>query len=503
MSKSKVFFILCLCFISGIALHSILSPDKRLLQPFTLYLVFLVLLTVGLITKHGRWVILFFALVILGFFRYTQVLPTINEHNILYYAGQEVTIRGIVVALPRVREKTTAYVIKLKDIQKQSSNIRTALGGKFLISTEHLPAYQYNDLLTIACVPEPLGEYEQYVRRDGIVAACAFPSQIVVVPSLRDGTPSLSDGIRGVLYKIRESFHFRLQALFPDPYGGLLSGLLYGDTNGFSKELKDNFRIAGISHITALSGYNVTIIAQMLIYLLVSLWLTRKQALPIALLLIFGFVILTGAEASVVRAAIMGFLILGAKGIGRISAVRVALTFAGAIMLALNPYLLRYDLGFQLSFLATIALIWLADDFAERTGIRFLPKIFGIREAGAASAAAILFTAPLLFYTTGMIGPLSLLVNILVVPIVPFVMAIGFLAVAVDFLFHPLGLLISWVTRVPLGYIIGVAEYFARFGAWHLKMNFYVALAIFITIVLWMCWWKRREHMAQLSSPLG
>lgn len=483
MSRSRIFFILCAAFIVGIGLHSLVSFEQRILEPFTFYVVFLFLLAISLLIRTNYWVFLCLAFAFLGFFRHAQVIPVVDEDHILYYQNQEITLQGVVDSFPRKREKTTAYVIKLKGLE-----------GKLLLTAEHFPAYQYGDFVSITCIPESLNKYEQYSRREGVSAACVFPSHTALVAQ------GQGPRVKTMLFTVRREFHQRLELLFPNPYGGLLAGLLYGDISGFSKNLKEDFRITGISHITALSGYNVTILAKILIISLVFFWLTRKQALIISFFLILCFVILTGAESSVVRAAIMGFLILGAKGIGRISKVYVALTLAGAIMLAVNPYLLRFDLGFQLSFLATIALIWFSDDLARHTWIRRLPKFLGVREAGAASAAAILFTAPLLFYTTGMLGPLSLVVNILVVPLVPFTMAMGFIAMAADFLFHPLGLVISWLACVPLGWIIAVAEYFARFGAWYWKMNIGTAAVIFGIIVLWIWLWKKRISYVQTNT---
>lgn len=532
MSKSKIFFVLCLSFVLGIAAHSFFSPEKRIGDPFTWYLIFLGCVGIGIVLWHSAYFLhlkirgsdpslregrgerglpmrvmaLGAAFVSLGVFRYAQVIPRVDDSHILQYVGQEITVRGTIDGFPRLREKTAAYVIKVDSIISPNFTSpsvgegRVRDEGKLLLTAELFPKYDFGDELTFVCAPQHLGKYEQYARREGVSAACAFPKHIAntaVIPSEARDPAQSSTGffttLRMTLFRIRQSFHTRLTALFPDPYGGLLAGLLYGDTSGFSRPLKDAFRITGISHITALSGYNVTILAHLLIGMLITLWLTRKQALPIAFALIIAFVVLTGAEASVVRAAVMGFLLLGAQGIGRKSPMRVALTFAGAVMLALNPYLLRFDFGFQLSFLATIALLWFSRDIETRTWVRFLPKPFKIREAAAASSAAILFTAPLILYVTGMLGPLSLLVNILVVPVVPFAMAFGFAAVAADFLVHEAGLIISWLARVLLGYIIGIAEYFARFGALHVQISLWTAAVVMGVMVFMIRKWKKRQ----------
>ncbi|OGL66112.1 hypothetical protein A3B21_04165 [Candidatus Uhrbacteria bacterium RIFCSPLOWO2_01_FULL_47_24] len=508
MRKSTLFFLLCLAFILGIAAHSIISPEKRIFESFVWYAGFLANGVVGAIVlcsrsslgcasrrlKTGGYTIFFLALFFLGLFRYSQIIsPSVIE------VGQRKTFQGVVDALPRVREKTVAYVVRLSSHPTTSPGLRppSPLGrgegeGKILLTAEKFPQYQFGDELLFICVPEALSEYEQYAKRDGVSAACAFPEH---VSTLTRPTASLSlrerGGVRATLYVVREKFESHLKQLFPNPYGGLLAGILYGDTSGISSALKVAFRETGIAHITALSGYNITIISIVLLSALIYVGLTRKQALPATILLILAFVLMTGAEASVVRAAIMGFLAMGAKGIGRLSKPRNAMALAGAVMLAVNPRLLKFDLGFLLSFLATIALIWFADDIAKRTLVRKLPKVWKIREAGAASCAAIIFTTPVILYMTGILGPFALLVNILVVPTVPAAMALGATAVALDMLWHPLGLGLSFIARAPLQYIAAVAEFFARFGAFHLQISFLAAFILFCGIVGGVYVWKQ------------
>lgn len=526
MRKSIFFFLACVAFISGIAIHSLVSPERRILDPFWWYAGFLGCGMIGVSVlgsrnslgcvsrrlKTGGYICIFFALAFLGFFRYGQSVPVIDEQHIAYYVGREVTVRGVVDSLPRVREKTVVYVIKVSADRRAS--LRSArddvqLEGKLLLTTERLPEYKYGDTLTFTCTPAALNEYEQYARKDGVLASCAFPSQIARVIMSEAKEPGFHStgfftAFRMTLYVIRARVHAQLASLFPDPYGGLLAGILYGDTSSISSSLKDTFRVSGLAHITALSGYNISIMSRVLMSALIFVWLTRKQALPVTLAMITGFVLATGAEASVVRAAIMGSLVALAKGIGRLAKMQNALALAGAIMLAISPRLLRFDLGFALSFLSTIALLAFSDPLARRSLIRYFPKAFGIQEAAASSAAALLITLPLILYVIGKIGPFSLLVNILVVPVVPFAMGVGAAAVAADFIFHPLAVPVAWATRLLLGYIVSVAEYFGRFGALQVRLNAFFAVVLFVCVTggLWI--WMRRKDVPKkprLLSP--
>lgn len=420
--RSTVFFVLCLSFVGGVAAHSIVWPGQRILEPFWWYILFLIAVVSGIISfgfghlrAFGFWC-LGFGIFALGLFRYAQTIPRAHAHHVLSALGKDVKLEGVVDALPNVREKTISYVVQLQNME-----------GKLLVTADSSPAYRYGDLIAFICTPTSISEYEQYAVREGVNVSCAFPEHIALIGSDHGSRTFMK------LLTVRSAFEAHLKRLFSDPYGGLLSGILYGDTSELSRDLKDTFRITGLAHITALSGYNITIISFVLMGLLISLGFWKTQAMPIAMLLILAFVFVTGAEASVVRAAVMGFLVMAAKGVGRLSKPRNALALAGAVMLAINPKLLRFDLGFLLSFLATIALLYFSSDIAKRTLIRKLPSIWNIRESAAASCAVLLFTTPVILWKIGVAGPFALLTNILVVPIVPAAMALGFVATLADF----------------------------------------------------------------------
>lgn len=484
MTKSKAFFILCLAFVVGVAAHSFFSPESRIINLFWWYVGFLVFVSLGAVFIFGHWKLfgiccLVFGIFAFGLFRYSQTIPLVDEYHLVHYVGHEVSVRGSVDSFPRKREKTTAYVVKLATPE-----------GKLLLTAPSYPSYNFGDELFIKCTPQSLSQYEKWAVREGVNASCVFPKHVSVAST----PPKLSFDIKAKLFEVREKFDTRLRSLFPDPYGGLLAGILYGDTSGISRSLREAFRTVGLAHITALSGYNITMISWVLVGGLIGVGLTRKQALPVTLLLIIAFVLATGAEASVVRAAIMGTLTALARSVGRARHPRNALALAGVVMLAVNPRLLRFDLGFLLSFMATIALVYFADDIERRTLVRKLPKIWEIRKAGAASVSALIFTTPLLLYHTGILGPFALLVNLLVVPVVPAIMALGALAVAADFLWHPLGLAVSFLARVPLQYIVKVVEYFSRFGALHIQLSFISAAVLFCFIAWKMRQWKNADH---------
>jgi competence protein ComEC len=130
----------------------------------------------------------------------------------------------------------------------------------------------------------------------------------------------------------------------------------------------------------------------------------------------------------------------------------------GGLMLVHNPYLLVYDPGFQLSFLATMGLILLSPYLLEKC--TRIPTMFGIRNFFTATLATQIFVLPLLLYQMGTFSVVAILVNVLVLPMVPVAMLFTFLTGIVGFLSHTIGLGIGYIAYLSLGYIITVAEIF-------------------------------------------
>ena len=152
----------------------------------------------------------------------------------------------------------------------------------------------------------------------------------------------------------------QLEKLWPEPESSFMAGLLYGSKSGLPKELSNNFSRTGITHIIAVSGFNITIIASVLMTLAIAAGLDRRRAFWLVVGAEIFFVVFTGLSASAVRAGVMGVLALTAQYIGRTSRIGNALAFTAAVMVLVNPYVLLYDAGFQLSFLATIGLVYVS-----------------------------------------------------------------------------------------------------------------------------------------------
>ncbi len=230
--------------------------------------------------------------------------------------------------------------------------------------------------------------------------------------------------VYSVLQTLRQILLERLGELFPEPAASLAAGLLLGVRRSIPYQVITDFRRAGLTHILAISGYNIVI----LIVFVTTLFsfLPRKISTWISLGVIFLFTILVGASASVVRASIMGSLSLMARLFGRKSAGMRSLFITGLAMVLFDPSILFSDIGFQLSFAATAGILLFCRGLEGF--LKIIPETLGMRTSLATSLAAQVFTTPLIFWHFGGISFISPLANLAVLPLVPLLMLGSFSA---------------------------------------------------------------------------
>lgn len=248
----------------------------------------------------------------------------------------------------------------------------------------------------------------------------------------------------------------------PEPHNGLLSGIVLGTKNSLEKGFLEKLRGTGTLHIVVASGTNISIFAGGLLYLLISTFKThRKLAVIVSLIFIWVYIFFIGFQPPIVRAGIMASIAFAAQILGREGEGIRALIFSAVVMVLSVPQWI-FDLGFQLSFLATAGIILMGSRIAERLGGFGRLGRFGegIRETLAMTLAAQVAVLPLIYYKFGSFPLLSPLVNVLVVPIVPLIMAGGFILGLLG-LFGVFGKIFSWFIWLPLEYFVQVINIFS------------------------------------------
>lgn len=262
------------------------------------------------------------------------------------------------------------------------------------------------------------------------------------------------------LLALRKKFERNLKEVLPHEQAAFLSGLTVGTTEEFSSIFKNDLLKSGTSHIVALSGSNITIIVNIIAGILGYFFVRRAIFWP-TVLIITLFVIMTGAESSLMRAAVMGIILLAANHYERLPSFRNAITFAALIMIIYNPKLLIFDLGFQLSFLALLGIAYIKPMFEKKVGeiarLPFINELF-------MTLSAQLAVTPLLIIKTGTVAPWSIIPNLLVGGAVPWTMGAGFITGIAGFISPLLAFFPALVTSILLQYEMAIIHLFAFGG---------------------------------------
>jgi competence protein ComEC len=265
--------------------------------------------------------------------------------------------------------------------------------------------------------PRPDSPYGEYLARIGAVGTITARA-IDVLPA--------SPGPARDLENVRRGAADALTRVLPEPEAGLAAGILVGLRDRVNREVAAAFTTAGVSHVVAISGWNIAIVAAAIAT--VAGRLGRRRRSVVTILAIVAYVAFAGASASVVRAAAMAGVVLLARESGRAGRAAAALGWAATLLLLSDPELIG-DAGFQLSSLATAGLIAWATPITvwiDGLGRGRLPR--WLAESLGVSLAAQAATLPIVLASFGRLAVLSPVVNLAVVPLVAPAMAVGLVA---------------------------------------------------------------------------
>lgn len=240
----------------------------------------------------------------------------------------------------------------------------------------------------------------------------------------------------------------------PVDHAALVSGVVLGDKSSITDTFREKLVKTGVVHVVVASGMNVTFVASFLLAILL-LVIKRPVAIPFVIVGILIYIALSGFDAPIVRAGIMGFVAFFAQETGRLSTASRALALSAILMLIVNP-LWVFDLGFILSFVATASLLIFQKRIEKR--ITHLPGIF--KEGLSTSLAAQIGVAPIIFVTFGRFNILSPVVNALVLWTIPLIMVFGAIGGLIGLVFPALGGLILYLTYPLTWFFINTIEFF-------------------------------------------
>jgi len=466
-------FWLCLAFTSGILLSALTSLSL---------IVWLVILVIGLslgwleykffntishplLSKNLFRVPfgLLIAALALGCWRFQSALPTWSSQDLAWYSSQEsVTITGTVISFPEESPSATTAIIKASSINFAGQE--NPIDGKLEVRLPGGFNLTYGDVLTlegsldaVLDSDEPL--YSSHLARRGIFNRMMYP-QVTTLDQNR-GNP-----VMAAIYRLRERALELIYNQMPFPESALLSGILLGIDWVIPDYLKEAYRASGVLHIIAISGFNIALIAGLIVRL-TRRFFTDARAGFLAIAAIISYTFLVGAEPSVMRAAIMGSLAIPAYYIGRRVIGIHSLVVVGVIMLASNPFLL-WDISFQLSFLACLGLLTMVDPVQNWTANRIAAIhsekasnwLLPILNLVITTLSAQFCVLPVLLKMNTQYSQFFLAANLALLPIQPVLMGLGGVSVLVGLISAPLGQVFAIAAWPFLAYCNHVAVHF-------------------------------------------
>ena len=470
-SPSRSFAVVAAAFCVGIVFGMF---TKNVPYHFFLLSIAILIITL-LLAKHrpARVGVLIAIALLLGMFRYGQAFLPDQIETVADRAGQSVRIDGTIDA--EVDRRLDRQQVILDHVLVADEFVE----GKLLVSLPLYPEVHYGDHLvfngTIE-VPEPFNgfAYDQYLQTKGVLGVSYYPQYI-------DVYPEEDVSVIGSVLAMKESIINRLQQVFPEPHASFLSGLLFGGSSSLSADLKEDFSRTGASHILAASGFNVSLFSLVFLGWILQTPLGRKRGLLLTATLLVLYVITAGGTPAVVRAAIMASVLLLGKWIRRKAFMTNILLLTLALMLFVNPLLLFWDVGFQLSFVATTALIVLTPKW-EKVFL-WIPDWFGLRQSFVASLAAIVCTLPIILWQFGTVSLIAPFTNLLLLPLIPYTMALSMIALVSSLISTSLATIVTLPAWAFSSFILHIIVWFGSLSWASVELEWARGLAVVVLII--------------------
>ena len=461
MAKSKIFIFSCLAFALGIFLASVYSVPSNWVMCGTAVMVAVFYFGFEIKDTSMMFVTLFLFFVGLGVLRLNS---SIQENEYRFQFGEKIKLEGLVVEDVDVRQDRQLITVKPIN-QKQ----------KILVTTTKAVEYFYGDKVVLEGKLQEAKnfedfDYQKYLERYDIYAVLKYP-KILVLKTNR------ANSLKYLILKIKAWLSQELAIKFKEPEKSLVLGVLIGAKKTLPQQVVENFQATGLSHIVAVSGFNISILVIFLGGL--AYVFGRKISFYITLLAISSFAVVAGLSASVIRAAIMGSLLLWAFKLGRPYIAGSAICFAASVMILINPRILYWDVGFQLSFLATMGIVYGLPVLEEV--FTAIPKFWEVKSILLSSCSAIVATLPLSLAQFGQLPVYALVANILVLPTVPPLMLCGFLSLVPFF-----GSGFALLAQVIISYILWVVKILSSIPYAVILVDF-GALGLFLTYITIFC----------------
>ena len=412
------------------------------------------------------------------------------------------TFLAEIISIPEATDKAQIFDVTIFSSSENKTLIDTKI--RIRINAPLYPIYTVGEVVKISGIikePEVIlptnfetsaktFDYKRYLHGKGIVGTMVFPSI--------ETTGKIEQSFIYKLFSFKQKSVDIINQKIASPESDLANGVLLG-TDSLPKENKDEVRVASLSHIIVLSGFNVAIIVTVVLFLL--RFLPFYLRMFISSVLIAGFVVMVGGGASLIRATVMAYVGLLAMVIGRRYDALTALLLALGIYVFINPEAVLYDVSLQLSFLATLGIIILYDDVYY-----FVSKYVSYESVSSilsTTLSVMILTTPYLMYTFGKFSLYGIVANVFALPLVPLLMASTFVLLCTSFI--PLvSHLFAFISYLLSSIILFIAHVISLLPFASVPINISITwmfiLYGIILVSVWYLEWKKSLHKIKVSE---
>ncbi len=429
------------------------------------YIAFAALMLISILVtfqhKDKKYTIVIFGIMIFfitGVAEFT-IINKINSDKFMEFSGQDVRVAGFICSEPDFKESKTVYTIKTDNIIANGKGHKVK--GKLLLTVPAKTGTQVfvygMSIIVNGKINIPDGkrvpggfDYRSHLLKSGISATMYAKSDSIEIGDSSSVNPLIKVGI-----SLRNRITKMVKLCVPKEQAALLNGMLIGYTEDMSEDMANAFSDAGLSHLTAVSGMNIAFIVFPLIFVFKKMRLSQRISNITIIGILIMFLFITGFSPSVARAVIMAVIILVGQLLKRETDIFTSISFALILLLIYNPYTL-FDIGFQLSFGATLSLVLFYKYLKSKLDFKFLPSFISDILAATISAQMGVVLISAMYFNK--ISIISLLSNLLVVPLVEALTILGIVMVIIGQISIVPAELLGLVCNSFLSFILYVAK---------------------------------------------
>ncbi len=500
--RDKIFYLVCFGFGAGVLARSFFHFNTQAILWLGIISLLLIILFYFVLKEHHTYKLQFVSMMCvvlfsasLGILRLAAAdspAPAMFESHV----GQKIALNAAIVDEP-IRKETGVELIVQTEGQTAGGEKQSA---KIVISNKQDNGYRYGDVVQAeGLLEKPKNfltdqgkefDYVNYLKKDGILYVMKNPK----ISILSSGGGNV---LKRAMFAVKDKFNTAIGTAEPLPESTLMGGLVLGERAAFSQSLRQMFSDTGTIHIVTIGGYHVSLVARWIMDIFA--FLPARFSILVGIISIFIYIFATGGAQTTIRAGIMASLSLFAGVTGRTYTAGRALVFVAVIMIIFNPFVLAFDVSFELSFLATIAIIFLSpkvEPYLKWISWKWL------RDIASITVAMYMFALPFVLYKIGTLSLVALPANIAIVPFVAPTMIAGF-ATGFAGLFSPyLAWLPGKVAYVLLYYIWSIISFLSRlpFSAVSIPDFPIVAVIIIYAIFLWIFFANHEYDKEKLNS---